>query len=117
MSSLQMRESVDTDLLKTVSNNLKKERSEYEPFNHWIFDEVLDEKTVDGLLAIPFKAPTIFDHWGKRDAYNSSRIFFTPENCKANSTLKILSMSSIILMLFQNLEIWLVLIYQKENCA
>ncbi len=88
MSSLQMRESVNTDLLKTVSGNLEKERSEHEPFNHWIFDKVLDEKTVDSLLAIPFKAPTIFDHWGKRDAYNSSRIFFTPENCKANSTLK-----------------------------
>ena len=32
MSSLQMRESVNTDLLKTVSGNLEKERSEHEPF-------------------------------------------------------------------------------------
>ena len=47
MSSLQMGESVSTGLLKTVSENLKKERSEHEPFNHWIFDKVLDEKTVD----------------------------------------------------------------------
>ena len=65
MSSLQMGESVNTSLLKTVSDNLKKEISEHEPFNHWMFDKVLDEKTVDNLLAIPFKAPTIFDHWGK----------------------------------------------------
>ena len=55
MSSLQMGESVNTDLLKTVSDNLKKEISEHEPFNHWMFDKVLNEKTVDDLLAIPLK--------------------------------------------------------------
>ncbi len=40
MSSLQMEESVNTSLLKTVSDNLKKEISEHEPFNHWMFDKV-----------------------------------------------------------------------------
>ena len=76
------------NLLKTVSDNLKKAKFNDKPFVHWTFDNVFSEKGINDLLELPLKPPVIFDHCGKRENYNSTRFFFNSRNCKVNSTLK-----------------------------
>lgn len=50
------------------------------PYDHWLLDRVLPEADVSAIAALPFLPPqeALFD--GKREANNSVRVFFNPEN-------------------------------------
>ncbi len=68
-------------LLEKVSENLHKVMPKFDPFNHWLYNRVLLDETVDELLKIKLPLPKIENHRGKREIYNKSRIFFNKENC------------------------------------
>jgi len=68
-------------LLRKVSENLKILESKYEPFKHWLFDDVLPKETINELLKLPLPVQVIENHTGKRESYNHSRIFFNEQCC------------------------------------
>ena len=75
-------------LLKKVSANLDKVICKTEPFEHWLYNGVLLEETVDELLKLEFEPHKIEEHTGKRESYNHSRIFFNKENCGKHPVIK-----------------------------
>ena len=75
-------------MIETIIDNLKKVKVESNPFNHWIYNKVLPEETVDELLKIPIDPPKISFYSGKRETNNQTRIFFNEENCKKYFILK-----------------------------
>ena len=68
-------------LLRKVSENLKILESKYEPFKHWLFDDVLPKETINELLKLPLPAQVIENHTGKRESQNKTRIFFNEQCC------------------------------------
>ncbi len=68
-------------LLEKVTENLGKVMPITEPFNHWLYNSVLLDETIDELLNLKLPLPKIESHKGKREIYNESRIFFNKENC------------------------------------
>jgi len=90
-------------LLRKVSENLKILESKYEPFKHWLFDDVLPEETINELLKLPLPVPVIENHTGKRESQNKTRIFFNEKFCKKHLVAKnvtyIFNHPSIILQL------------------
>ncbi len=68
-------------LLKKVTENLGKVMPRSEPFNHWLYNGVLLDETIDELLNLKLPLAKIESHKGKREIYNESRIFFNKENC------------------------------------
>ena len=75
-------------LLDAVSNNLQKAKSMPTPFRHWVYHRVFSEEIAHELSDLPLHPPTIQQHKGKRDTYNSSRIFLNPENCHKYPVLR-----------------------------
>ena len=75
-------------LLDAVRNNLQKVQSMSTPFGHWVYDRVFSEAIAQELSVLPLQSPTIQQHKGKRDIYNSSRIFLNPENCHKYPVLR-----------------------------
>ncbi len=51
-----------------------------DPFDHWLIDDVLPDRIIDSIIALPFPPPSdpVFD--GRRESNNSARIYFTPDN-------------------------------------
>lgn len=51
-----------------------------EPYDYWLLDNALPERCIDGIAGLPFAPPTgaVFD--GRREANNSTRVYFNPEN-------------------------------------
>ena len=51
-----------------------------EPFDHWLFDDILPESTIDAMATLPFAPPPepVFD--GRRESNNSTRVYFSGEN-------------------------------------
>ena len=51
-----------------------------EPYDYWLLRDVLPLDIADGIAALPFAPPRapVFD--GRREANNSSRVYFSPEN-------------------------------------
>ncbi len=90
-------------LLRKVSENLKILESKYEPFKHWLFDDVLPEETINELLKLPLPVPVIENHTGKRESQNKTRIFFNEKFCNKHLVAKnvtyIFNHPSIILQL------------------
>ena len=68
-------------LLEKVTENLGKVMPITEPFNHWLYDGVLLDETIDELLNLKLPLPKIEKHTGKRESQNQTRIFFNKENC------------------------------------
>ena len=87
-------------LLEFINENLKNAISTYEPFKHWIFDEVFPKTIVDELLKLSFETPKIAYYTGKRESNNQTRIFFNKENCEKfkviNDLVKVFNNSKII---------------------
>jgi hypothetical protein len=75
-------------LLDAVRNNLQKAKSMSTPFRHWIYDRVFSEAIAHELSDLPLQPPTIQQHKGKRDTYNSSRVFLNSENCHKYPVLR-----------------------------
>lgn len=59
---------------------LDRARHISQPFNHWLFDDALPERVIDGIAQLPFDPPSgaVFD--GRRETNNSTRVYFNPEN-------------------------------------
>lgn len=70
--------------LNTVAESflacLARSRHEAWPFDFWLLDNVIPEKDIDDVLALPFDPPrdAVFD--GRRETHNGTRVYFTPEN-------------------------------------
>lgn len=49
------------------------------PYNYWLLDTALPERVIDDIVALPFAAPDapVFD--GRREANNSTRVYFSPQ--------------------------------------
>ena len=69
-------------MIDIVNHNLDKAQLETQPFNHWVYNKVLPENIANDLSELPMIPPSLNKHSGKRDTYNSSRIFFNKENCE-----------------------------------
>lgn len=50
------------------------------PYGHWLLDRVLPEEDVSAVEALPFLPPQDAIFNGKREANNSVRVYFNPEN-------------------------------------
>ena len=75
-------------LLEKVSENLKKVMPKSDPFNHWLYDGVLLDETIDELLNLKLPLPKIEKHTGKRESQNQTRIFLNKECCNKHSVAK-----------------------------
>ena len=49
----------ETNLLETVSENLKNTTHIQLPFSHWVYDKVFPENIADELLKLSFETPKI----------------------------------------------------------
>ena len=72
-------------VIKIVNDNLDKAKFITQPFNHWIYDKVLPENIANDLSELNITHSSITNHNGKRDSYNSTRVFFNKKNCLKNS--------------------------------
>jgi hypothetical protein len=59
---------------------LDRARHVKEPFHYWLFDNALPERVIDGVAALPFAPPAGAQFNGRREANNSTRVYFNPEN-------------------------------------
>lgn len=61
-------------------SNLEESVHVKNPYDYWLLDQVLPERVIDAIAALPFPAPSgaVFD--GRRESNNSSRVYFTAEN-------------------------------------
>jgi len=50
------------------------------PFDYWLLDKVLPPATADGIANLPFAPPAAPSFDGRREANNSTRVYFTPDN-------------------------------------
>lgn len=50
------------------------------PYSYWLLEDVLPERVCDQIAALPFAPPQAPVHDGRREANNSSRVYFTAEN-------------------------------------
>ena len=50
------------------------------PFDYWLLVDALPWQDVDGILSLPFAPPQDIAFTGKREANNSTRVYFTKEN-------------------------------------
>ena len=62
----------------TALDALRSARSISEPFRHFEFTNLLPDAVARALAQLPVPAPRTSDHPGRRDAVNSSRVFFAP---------------------------------------
>ena len=75
-------------MIELVNNNLDKAQFETKPFNHWVYDRVLPENIANDLSDLPILSSSIDKNSGKRDTYNTSRIFFNKKNCNKYSLFR-----------------------------
>ncbi len=61
---------------------LRSARHVKEPFNYWLLEDVLPTPVCDAIANLPYAPPSgsVFD--GRREANNSTRVYFSPENQK-----------------------------------
>ena len=61
-------------------DSLARAKHAASPYDHWLLDRTLPEEDVSAIEALPFLPPqeAVFD--GSREANNSVRVYFNPEN-------------------------------------
>ena len=69
-------------ILNIVHNNIDKAIHETSPFDHWVYNKVLPKKIADTLSNLNIIPSSITHHNGKRETYNSTRVFFNNQNCQ-----------------------------------
>ncbi len=69
-----------THLLTSLSRALHVSN----PFDYWLLSDILPEKTIGAIVALPFPASSALTFDGRRESNNSSRIFFSPPNQARN---------------------------------
>src|SRR5579863_4040419 len=82
LSSLQLAPRV-----QTVSHIVRQLAASFEgahhvsiPFDYWLLSDILPERAITDILALPFAAAQKLTFDGRRESNNSWRIFFSPEN-------------------------------------
>lgn len=50
------------------------------PFDHWLIEKALPEAMIDAIANLPFEAPAAQTFDGRREANNSTRVYFTKQN-------------------------------------
>jgi hypothetical protein len=69
----------DNSVVDAFLDSLARAKHVAAPYDHWLLDKVLPAEDVSAIEALPFLPPEAnFD--GKREANNSVRVFFNPEN-------------------------------------
>ena len=66
-------EKKDNIITETVSQNLKNVEHRTDPFDHWIYNEVLPIEIAEDLLKLPIETPKISFHSGKKIGRASCR--------------------------------------------
>ncbi len=51
-----------------------------EPYNHWIFDNVVPDDVSQSLRSLPFESPSALEESGTREINNKTRVYFDIEN-------------------------------------
>jgi hypothetical protein len=51
-----------------------------QPYSYWLLDGALPESIIDAIAGLPFAPPRGAVFNGKREANNSTRVYFNPEN-------------------------------------
>ncbi len=59
---------------------LKSANHQKWPFDHWLLENALPAQDVSDILALPFAPPSGAVFNGRREANNSTRVYFSPEN-------------------------------------
>jgi hypothetical protein len=59
---------------------LDRSRHVHEPYEYWLLADALQERLLDGIVALPFAPPAGALFNGKREANNSTRVYFDPAN-------------------------------------
>ena len=67
-----------------VIASLKASERHREPWRHWLLDDMVPAEAAAALEALPFAAPGDILHDGRREANNSSRVFFDAETQAAH---------------------------------
>lgn len=59
-----------------------------EPFDYWLLEDVLPTPVCDAIANLPYAPPggAVFD--GRREANNSTRVYFSPENQKKHAVMQ-----------------------------
>lgn len=61
-------------------SSLDRARHVRAPFDYWLLETALPEHLLDGIVALPFAPPGEAIFSGKREANNSTRVYFNPPN-------------------------------------
>jgi hypothetical protein len=63
------------------SGSLDRATANTTPYSHWLLERALPGQTARAIATLPFTAPIIGDTLGKRETHNSTRSFFSAQNC------------------------------------
>lgn len=68
------------EIADTFAQALRSAEHRRAPFDYWLLEDVLPGDVCDAICDLPFAAPAapVFD--GRREANNSTRVYFTPAN-------------------------------------
>lgn len=71
----------------TLLASLRSAKHEGWPYDYWLLDDVLPPATCQAIADLPIPPPTgsVFD--GRREANNSTRMYFSPDNQRRYSVL------------------------------
>jgi hypothetical protein len=70
-----------SNVQQSVIAAFKSAKTYQKPYQHWILEDVLPEGMAEAVCALPIDAPFLeVDDAGTREANNSSRRYFDPEN-------------------------------------
>jgi hypothetical protein len=82
LSSLQPAPKVEaaSRIVRQLAASFDRAHHVVRPFDYWLLSDILPEKTIKDIVALPFVAPSKPTFDGRRETNNFSRIFFSPEN-------------------------------------
>lgn len=74
------RAEVADSLVRHLLGCFDRAHHSHEPYDHWLLDHALPATELDDIANLPLAPPKAAVFNGKREANNSSRLFFSPEN-------------------------------------
>ena len=79
---------METPTKTKLLSALRNASAVHEPFNYWLLADVLPLPVCDAIAGLPVAPPSgaVFD--GRREANNSSRVYFSPENQQKFSVMQ-----------------------------
>ncbi|MDX2202445.1 MAG: 2OG-Fe(II) oxygenase [Hyphomicrobiaceae bacterium] len=79
---------METPTKTKLLSALRSARHVREPFNYWLLQDVLPTPVCDAIAGLPYAPPSgaVFD--GRREANNSTRVYFSPENQRQHEVMQ-----------------------------